>query len=378
MKRSTVSVTGGNFDAVFMAWQEMLGYLPLVLIFDLKEEEDVDAAMVTQIMEKMKISIIIKPKMKQNIKSIMVRGTEKESRLLFEVRRRILGLDETEVPFCCDQHYNRPSTTAAALRTITEVQSTANLAKPTATVGNIWSTPRSTVAQTDAENQDPNAKRSVPPGYGGISEKLGALWAYDQPKSAYPSTSTEESPCSPNTTFDDNIFEAYGPCKPRRQVTSTATSEFNFDSLKQSNSSTVSSSNSMSRFWSTLNPTEDTDDFPLPISANSSRASSIYDCAVARPGASILANHTNEDGKAELIEILTKLDLVRFADRFDGLSVQEFLSLTEARLTFWGFSYTERQTIMGAINRLKDLLDLVRSSENRSMAPGAERKFKGV
>ncbi|RWS30126.1 protein bicaudal C 1-like protein [Leptotrombidium deliense] len=103
-RRSTVLIRGSNFDSVFLAWQELLGYLPLVLIFDLREGQELDAAQITQLMEQLKVSILIKPKQKQNLKSIMVRGQERDSRLLFEVRRQILQLDESEVPVCCDQH----------------------------------------------------------------------------------------------------------------------------------------------------------------------------------------------------------------------------------------------------------------------------------
>jgi len=87
-----------------MAWSQLLDYLPLVLIFDLKENTQLDAAMITQLMEQLKVSILIKPKHKQNVKSIVVRGCEKDSRLLFQVRKEILGLDESEVPICCDNH----------------------------------------------------------------------------------------------------------------------------------------------------------------------------------------------------------------------------------------------------------------------------------
>jgi hypothetical protein len=104
MKRSTVTISGCNFDSVYLAWQELVGNLPLLLIFDLREGQDLDAALITQLTERMKVSILIKPKLKQNFKSIMVRGAEKESRILFEVRRQLMGLTEAEVPYCCQQH----------------------------------------------------------------------------------------------------------------------------------------------------------------------------------------------------------------------------------------------------------------------------------
>lgn len=98
-RKTAIVIKGPTFESVYSAWQELLGYLPLILIFDLKEGQDLDAVQVTKLMEQMRqISILIKPKQRQNTKSIVVRGPEKDSRLLFEVRRQILRLDESEVP----------------------------------------------------------------------------------------------------------------------------------------------------------------------------------------------------------------------------------------------------------------------------------------
>lgn len=104
-KRSNIKIFGPNFDSSYNAWLELMGYLPLLLIFDLPEGRDCDAGQITQMMDHFKVSILIKPKQKQSTKSVMVRGPERESRTLFEVRRRILDLDHSEVPFCCDRHY---------------------------------------------------------------------------------------------------------------------------------------------------------------------------------------------------------------------------------------------------------------------------------
>lgn len=98
-RKTAIVIKGPNFDSVYSAWQELLGYLPLILIFDLKEGQDLDAVQVTKLMEQMRqISILIKPKQRQNTKSIVVRGPEKDSRLLFEVRKQILKLDDSEIP----------------------------------------------------------------------------------------------------------------------------------------------------------------------------------------------------------------------------------------------------------------------------------------
>lgn len=98
-RKTAIVIKGPSFESVYSAWQELLGQLPLILIFDLKEGQDLDAVQVSKLMEQMRqISILIKPKQRQNTKSIVVRGPEKDSRLLFEVRKQILKLDDSEVP----------------------------------------------------------------------------------------------------------------------------------------------------------------------------------------------------------------------------------------------------------------------------------------
>lgn len=97
-RKTAIVIKGPNFESVYSAWQELLGYLPLILIFDLKEGQDLDPVQVTKLMEQMRqISILIKPKQRQNTKSIVVRGPEKDSRLLFEVRKQVLKLDDFEL-----------------------------------------------------------------------------------------------------------------------------------------------------------------------------------------------------------------------------------------------------------------------------------------
>ena len=98
-RKTAIVIRGQNFESVYNAWQELLGYLPLILIFDLKEGQDLDPVQVTKLMEQMRqISILVKPKQRQNTKSIVVRGPERDSRLLFEVRKQILKLDDPELP----------------------------------------------------------------------------------------------------------------------------------------------------------------------------------------------------------------------------------------------------------------------------------------
>ena len=104
-RKSTVSIKGPNFDSVFKAWDGLQGYLPLILIFDLNEGQDADPNVVARLMERLKVSIQVKPKVRQNLNSVIVKGIEKDSRVLFEVRRELLNLDQSEVPYCCSGHF---------------------------------------------------------------------------------------------------------------------------------------------------------------------------------------------------------------------------------------------------------------------------------
>uniref|UniRef100_T1JUY8 K Homology domain-containing protein n=1 Tax=Tetranychus urticae TaxID=32264 RepID=T1JUY8_TETUR len=83
VRKSTVMIKGPCFDSVVLAWQELLGYLQLiVLIFDLKEGQQTDAALITQLMKDYEVTILIKQKPKQNSGRCMtVRGAERDSRM---------------------------------------------------------------------------------------------------------------------------------------------------------------------------------------------------------------------------------------------------------------------------------------------------------
>jgi hypothetical protein len=143
-KKSTVTIRGANFDAAYQSWQELLMHLPLVLIFDLQEGVECDGQLITRLMDELKVSILVKPRQKANNKSLMVRCAEKDSRVLFEVRRQILGLDMSEVPYCCEQHYwNNMVSSGASQRSASEFSLPSSHQSPSLTsslgASGIWS-----------------------------------------------------------------------------------------------------------------------------------------------------------------------------------------------------------------------------------------------
>lgn len=70
-KKSTVYLQG-TIESVCLARQYLMGCLPLVLMFDMKEEIEVDPQFIAQLMEQLDVFISIKPKPKQPSKVFWV------------------------------------------------------------------------------------------------------------------------------------------------------------------------------------------------------------------------------------------------------------------------------------------------------------------
>ncbi|XP_052475906.1 protein bicaudal C homolog 1-B-like isoform X2 [Carassius gibelio] len=95
--RSSVYIQG-SIDAVCAARQQLMGCLPLVLLFDIKEEMEVASQVIMTLMEQLDVFISIKPKPKQPRKSVIVKSVERNAGSMYEVRRILLGLESSCVP----------------------------------------------------------------------------------------------------------------------------------------------------------------------------------------------------------------------------------------------------------------------------------------
>ncbi|MBN3321281.1 BICC1 protein, partial [Atractosteus spatula] len=89
----------GTTDSVCLAKQQLLDCLPICLMFDMKEDGDVDPSKLSQMMQNLGVFISVKPKVKQTTKvSFVVKTLERNVLNLYEVRRLLLGLETIEVP----------------------------------------------------------------------------------------------------------------------------------------------------------------------------------------------------------------------------------------------------------------------------------------
>ncbi|XP_062320261.1 protein bicaudal C homolog 1-B-like [Osmerus eperlanus] len=91
-KKSTVYIQG-TIESVCSARQHLMGCLPLVLMFDIKEDIEVEAQYTTALMEQLDVFISIKPKPKQPSKSVIVKSVERNAVNMYEARRFLLGLE---------------------------------------------------------------------------------------------------------------------------------------------------------------------------------------------------------------------------------------------------------------------------------------------
>ncbi|XP_076856732.1 protein bicaudal C homolog 1 isoform X2 [Brachyhypopomus gauderio] len=98
-KKSTVYIQG-TIDSVCLARQYLMGCLPLVLMFDIKEDITVDPQCIASLMEQLDVFISIKPKPKQPSKSVIVKSVERNALNMYEARRYLLGLESSGVAAC--------------------------------------------------------------------------------------------------------------------------------------------------------------------------------------------------------------------------------------------------------------------------------------
>ncbi|XP_032890236.1 protein bicaudal C homolog 1 [Amblyraja radiata] len=95
-KKSTVYLQG-TIESVCLARQYLMGCLPLVLMFDMKEDIEVEPQRITQLMEQLDVFISIKPKPKQPSKSVIVKSVERNAVNMYEARKCLLGLQNSGV-----------------------------------------------------------------------------------------------------------------------------------------------------------------------------------------------------------------------------------------------------------------------------------------
>ncbi|CAG4994704.1 unnamed protein product [Parnassius apollo] len=115
LRKSCVTITGGMKD-VYAARQQLVGSLPLVVIFDVSEEAcRIENDMAAKLMQKYNVYISIRRKPKQGIASVVIKGIERCAGDIYDARRELLGGNEPPVTAEIPESYNIPAMPAGAI-----------------------------------------------------------------------------------------------------------------------------------------------------------------------------------------------------------------------------------------------------------------------
>jgi len=92
-------IISGQVESVVVARQQLMGCLPLVLMFDVKNDDEISSVRENErnnsLMEELDVFISVKQKNKHSNKSVIVKSVERNVQSMFEARKRMLGLQTT-------------------------------------------------------------------------------------------------------------------------------------------------------------------------------------------------------------------------------------------------------------------------------------------
>ncbi|KAL0133462.1 hypothetical protein PUN28_000894 [Cardiocondyla obscurior] len=110
IKRSNVTITG-DINNVYLARQQLVGSLPLVLMFDLEDSitTSVDTERISQLMQSLDVFINVRHKPKQSTLSVIIKGIERKASNIYNARKQLLGLDESVVVADIPPTYHIPN-----------------------------------------------------------------------------------------------------------------------------------------------------------------------------------------------------------------------------------------------------------------------------
>jgi len=93
IRRGSVSITG-TIHNVYAARQQLVGSLPLVMMFDMPDNTEIVDSEVQKIGEELEVSISIKPKHRQGSKSVLIKAQERSASSIYSARYRLLKVDD--------------------------------------------------------------------------------------------------------------------------------------------------------------------------------------------------------------------------------------------------------------------------------------------
>lgn len=112
IRKGSVTITG-SIHNVYYARQQLLGSLPLVMMFEMPDNMEIlDDAGIQKLQEELDVCISIKPKQRQANKSVLIKAQERNASSIYKVRQMLLGLEGDPVEANIPETYKMPSGTS--------------------------------------------------------------------------------------------------------------------------------------------------------------------------------------------------------------------------------------------------------------------------
>lgn len=109
IRKGSVTITG-SIHNVYFARQQLLGSLPLVMMFEMPDNlELLDDAGIQKLQEDLDVCISIKPKQRQANKSVLIKAQERNASSIYKVRQILLGLQCDQLVASIPETYKMPS-----------------------------------------------------------------------------------------------------------------------------------------------------------------------------------------------------------------------------------------------------------------------------
>lgn len=127
LKKSNVTIIGGIHN-VYLARQQLVGSLPLVLMFDVPKDymSSIDTETISQLMQSLDVFINVRHKPKQSTFSVIIKGIERNASNIYEARKQLLGLEEPRVNAEIPATYYIPNAGSIFQGNSTNVNGTSN------------------------------------------------------------------------------------------------------------------------------------------------------------------------------------------------------------------------------------------------------------
>ena len=122
IRRGSVTITG-SIHNVYTARQQLIGSLPVVMMFDIPDEAIIYDETVQRLQQELDLQIVVKPRARHCNRAVVIKAQERFSGNMYKARHVLLKLEGAPISAAIPESYN-----------IHMTQNAANLGKPTALI----------------------------------------------------------------------------------------------------------------------------------------------------------------------------------------------------------------------------------------------------